>query len=229
LDAEPLGTMLRGAYTVLGRGTYPMDTITDRNDLQPARTNDHLICNWFSVSNILPQLVGTPCQHCRLKDAVYWNHDDELGELLYCEDCMDEVYEPFVYEEIEPAPPELVSATLAFIVEHGTVTFHQLARFLSARGVRVDGNYAVIHPDDWGCWVWADASGEMMDLVSSLEDEGNIVYRPTSRQTYLDNGGVPDFAKPKLPDKWGMPWRDRWVPTVLALSPRATDAGASQQ
>jgi hypothetical protein len=139
------------------------------------------------------------------------------------------VYEPFIYEEIEPASPELMTETLAFITEQQAVTLHQLARFLEARVVPIEGIHVLAHPDDWGLWVWADVSGEMVDLVMTLEDEGDIAYRPTSRQTYLDDGGVPDFAQPKPPDKHGVPWRDRWVPTLLVPRTRDTDTSGPER
>jgi hypothetical protein len=201
-----------------------MDITKDVNDFQRPRSNDHLWCDWFSVANILPERIGTPCQHCESHDAIYWNHDDELGELLYCEDCADMVYEPFIYEEIEPASPELLADTLTFITEKRAVTFRQLVGFLEARGVPTDGDFALAHPDDCTLRIWSDMSGTMIDLVTTWEDEGDIVYRSTSRQTYLDDGGVPDFAQPKPPNKHGVPWRDPWVPTVLVPRPRDIDS-----
>jgi hypothetical protein len=74
-----------------------MDTRTDCNDHQHLRTNDHLFCAWLSIEGIIePNFLGTPCQRCCVQDAVYWNHDDEFGELLYCASCRAEVYEPFL-------------------------------------------------------------------------------------------------------------------------------------
>lgn len=87
----------------------------------------------------------------------------------------------------------------------------------------IDGDFALAHRDDWVLRIWSDMSGTMIDLVMTLEGEGDIGYPPTSRQTYLDDGGVPDFAQPKPPNKHGIRWRDRWAPTVLVARPHDID------
>jgi hypothetical protein len=155
---------------------------------------------------------------CAQRTATVWVMAAENDPCFFCDACSREIVDESVAEFGAPPSPELRAATLAHVRDHREITFVELAEFLIQRDVPVDGDYAIVQPDDPSLIIWPGMSAEMLGLVVDLLNAGALVTRMTSVETYL-SGGI----FPTLPVAWpspdcrpdGVP--QAWLPVVLAL------------
>jgi hypothetical protein len=158
---------------------------------------------------------------CAERKATVWAKVPETGPLFLCDACADEVADESVAEFGLPPSPELREATLAFVRAQREVTFWHLGRFLTQRGVPIDGHYDIPHPDDPSQLLWLGMSAAMVGLVIDLLNAGDLVPRRTSLTTYLNHGGGLD-----LPVAWPTSgvasgeFNQVWLPVVLQLPRR---------
>ena len=175
----------------------PFSDDTQRNQSRPF---------WFeriALDDVESESGPVRCRFCNIRDATRWNYHDTIGAVRHCDHCVEFVSaddDDAINEDIPRLSEEIWDATLAFIQQHQPVTFTQLIRFLATRGVPVKGSWMITN----GCitreFYWADVSPEVMNLVMSLNMEGDIWYEPTTVETYIIDSGTDGTGLPESED-----------------------------